>query len=431
MYNKISQFLANFAMMDIKFIRENKDLVREVIKNKRVDLDIEKLLSLDEKRREILGQSESIRSEQKKLGKDGIEKAKELKEKYVALEKELKPLEEEYLNLMSLVPNIYSQDTPIGNDSSQNIEYEKHGEIPKFDFALKDHIELGKILDIIDTEKGTDVSGFRGYFLKNEGVILQFALMMYAIRKLQGKEFQLMIPPTIIKDFALFGSGHFPSGKDNVYQISSTIESNDKEMKYLGGTSESALLAYFANQTIDKTKLPIKLCGFSQCFRSEIGSYGKDTKGLYRVHEFMKVEQIVIAEAEMESSLNLFEELRQNCQEMLEELGIPFRVLKICTGDMGAGKYKMYDLESWMPSRNAYGETHSDSHLTDWQARRLNIKYKDNDDKKFVYTLNNTMVASPRFLIALLENHQQADGSVVIPEALRPYTGFDVIKPKI
>jgi len=418
-------------MMDIKFIRENRDLMREVIKNKRVDLNIDNLISLDEKRREIVAQSEAIRAEQKKLGKDGIEKAKELKEKFNALEKELKPIEAEFNDLMSLVPNVYSEDTPIGHDDSGNVEFEKHGKIPNFDFKLKDHIELGKILDIIDVEKGTDVSGFRGYFLKNEGVILQFGLMMYAIRKLQAKGFQLMIPPSIIKEFALFGSGHFPSGKENVYQISSTVENNDKEMKYLAGTSESALLAYYANQTIDKTQLPIKLCGFSPCFRSEIGSYGKDTKGLYRVHEFMKVEQIVLGEANLENSLNLFEELRTNCQEMMNELEIPFRVLKICTGDMGAGKYKMYDLESWMPSRQAYGETHSDSLLTDWQARRLNIKYKDEvGEKKFVYTLNNTMVASPRFLIALLENHQQADGSVVIPKALQPYVGFDKLTPK-
>ncbi len=422
-------------MLDIKFIRENKDLVDDAIKNKNISLDLDALLALDDKRRELIKETEEIRAHQKKMGADQRDQAKELKDKYMALDYELKGIESEFESMMLLVPNIFSPDSPIGSDCSGNQEIYKWGKIPEFDFDLKDHIQLGKDLDIIDTEIGTKVGGFRGYYLKNEAVILQMALVWHCLDKLREKGYQLMIPPTIIKEQALIGSGHFPTGKDNIYQVAAPRDlcqnEEDKEIKYLGGTSESALLAYYSNQAIDESQLPIKMGGYSHCYRSEIGSYGKDTKGLYRVHEFMKVEQVVLCKDDLQESLAVFEELKNNACEILEELGLPYRVLAICTGDMGAGKYKMYDIETWMPSRNEYGETHSDSHLTDWQARRLNIKYKDKEgNKKFVYTLNNTMIASPRILIALLENFQQPDGSVKIPKVLQKYTGFESIKPK-
>ena len=370
---------------------------------------------------------------QKKLGKDDREQAKKLKDEFKKIDGDLKIVKEKYDKLMLLVPNVYSERTPIGPDENSNKEIYKWGEIPEFDFPIKDHIQIGKDLDLIDIEKGVKTSGFRGYYLKNEAALLQFALMSYALEKLRKKGFTIMIPPTILREFALVGSGHFPEGKDEVYQIANPGRLADgKEMKekfYLGGTSESALLAYYADSIIDEKKMPIKLAGFSQCYRSEAGSYGKDTKGLYRLHEFIKIEQVILCQADLEKSDCLFEEMSKNAQEILEELELPYRVLQICSGDMGAGKYKMQDIETWMPSRNSYGETHSDSALTDWQARRMNIKYKIKDgNKKFAYTLNNTMIASPRILIAIFENHQQKDGSVKIPKVLEKYLGFSEIK---
>jgi seryl-tRNA synthetase len=420
-------------MLDINFIRENAEKMKEVCKNKNINLDIDELLNLDKKRRELIQKSEKIKSEQKKMGKDDREQAKKLKDEFKKIDSKLKIVKEKYDELMLLVPNVYSERTPIGSDESENKEIYTSGKIPEFDFPIKDHLQIGKDLDLIDIEKGVKTSGFRGYYLKNEAALLQFALMSYALEKLRKKGFTIMIPPTILREFALTGSGHFPEGKDEVYQIANPGRLSDgKEMKekfYLGGTSESALLAYYANTVLEEKKLPIKLAGFSQCYRSEVGSYGKDTKGLYRLHEFMKIEQVIISQANLEKSDRLFKEMSKNAQEILEELELPYRILQICSGDMGAGKYEMQDIETWMPSRNSYGETHSDSVLTDWQARRLNIKYKTKDGKKlFAYTLNNTMIASPRILIAILENHQQKDGSVKIPKVLEKYLGFSEIK---
>ncbi len=262
------------------------------------------------------------------------------------------------------------------------------------------------------------------------------ALLWHCILKMREKGFNFIIPPTLVKEFALIGSGHFPFGKEEIYQIANPgkLESGKEitEKTYLAGTSEPSLLAYFSNSIIEEDKLPIKIFAFSQCYRSEVGSYGKDTKGLYRIHEFMKVEQVIICKDDIEESNSYLEEMRKISEEILQELKLPYRVLQICTGDMGAGKYKMYDIETYMPSmlsRNSYGETHSDSNLTDWQSRRLNIKYKNKEGEKFfAYTLNNTVIATPRILIAILENYQQKDGSVEIPEVLKKYLPFDKIE---
>jgi len=413
-------------MLDIKFIRENSNSITEAIKNKGVDLNIDELLELDDKRRELIQKTEKIKSEQKKLGEKDKVKAGKIKKEFKKLNRELKKIQDRYEELMLLVPNIYSDDTPIGPDESANREISRCGKIPKFNFPIKDHIQLGKDLDLIDIEKGVKTSGFRGYYLKNEAVLIQFALMQHALEELRKKSFTLMIPPTILREFALIGSGHFPEGKKEIYQIANPGRLVDgkeiKEKFFLAGTSEPPLLAYYTNAVLDEKRLPIKLAGFSQCYRSEVGSYGKDTKGLYRLHEFMKIEQIVIYRADLEESHRLFDEIGENAKEILKELKLPYRVVQVCTGDMGAGKYEMRDIETWMPSRQSYGETHSNSSLTDWQARRLNIKYKTkNGEKKFVFTLNNTMIASPRILIAILENYQQKDGSVMIPQVLQPY----------
>jgi len=423
-------------MLDIKFIRENVDLVKNAAKIKEIDVDIDKLLGLDKKRVELIKKIDDLRSErksEKKPSKEEIEKIRKIKEELAGKEENLRKIQVEYDDLMFRVPNIPSPDSPVG-DESANKEVSRWREIPKFEFPILDHVELAKNLDLIDFEQGTNVSGFRGYYLKNEAVLLQMALMWMALDKLRRKGFTLMIPPTLVREFALTGSGQFPFAKTETYQVANAGTDKDECLKdplYLVGTAEPSLLAYNANKILNVEDLPIKLCGFSQCYRSEVGSYGKDTRGAYRVHEFMKVEQVILCKADLEESQKWLEQLRETAEEMLTDLGLPHRVLSIATGDMGAGKYAMYDIETWMPARNAYGETHSDSNFTDWQTRRLNIRYKTKEGKLVhPYALNNTMIASPRILIALFENYQQKDGSINIPEALVKYLGFDKIVKK-
>ncbi len=447
-------------MLDIKFIRENQDLVKTTITNKRIDLNLEELLDLDSQRRDLLIELESLQATKNTVSKsipqlsDEEKKVKflemkEVDEKTKVLKERLKPILENYERLIALTPNIPSPETPVGKDSSGNVPWrywnkelgvidptkdpEKVKDIPtKFDYEIKDHIALGKDLDLIDTEAGVKTSGFRGYYLKNEAVLMQYGLIWLALKKMQEKGFTLMVPPVLVREPALFGSGHFPAGKDEIYEIGNpaSMEAGQvKERQYLAGTSEPSLLAYYEGKTLNEKDLPIKVCGVSSCYRSEVGSYGKDTRGIYRIHEFMKVEQVILCKADILESDQWLETMREIAESMLQDLNLPYRVLNICTGDMGAGKYKMYDIETWMPSRKDFGETHSDSNLTDWQARRLNIKYKDKDGKsKLVYTLNNTVIASPRILIAILENYQQKDGSIIVPEILKPYVGKDLIK---
>jgi seryl-tRNA synthetase len=438
-------------MLDIKFIRENKEAIAEAAKNKNIDVELDKLLVIDKKRRSLMIELDKVRAKRNEVAKstqgarpteEQIIEGKKLKEKAGEIENELNKINLEYQELMVQVPTITAKDVPVGKDENENVEAEREGQPTKFDFEPKDHIQIAKDLDIIDFERGAKVSGYRGYYMKNEGASLQMALMMYALDQLVQKGFTLMIPPTLVKEYVLFGSGYF-AGKnfneevDEVYKIANKeIEADgqsNKEDKFLIGTAEPSLLAYHSKEVLDKSQLPLKFCGFSPCYRSEIGSYGKDTKGLYRVHEFMKVEQVCLCEADVDQAEKLHKEMLEISKEFHRALGLPYRVLEICTGDMSAGKYRMYDLEVWMPSRNGYGETGSASNFLDWQARRLDVKYKDEDgDKKYVYMLNNTAIPSPRFIIAILENFQQADGSVKIPEVLRKYMpgGIEEIKSK-
>jgi seryl-tRNA synthetase len=425
-------------MLDINFIKENIKEIKKIAKDKGVSLDLDKLLKIDEKRRKLIQKGDDIRQKRneianklkdpKKRSDKLISEGKKLKDELSLIENDFNKVKGAYDEIMQVVPNLVAKDTPIGEDESGNKVVDKWGKQPKFKFKIKDHQELGKDLDILDIDRGVKVSGFRGYFLKNEGAQMQLAILMYVYNKLIAKGFTPFIPPTLIKEMALIGSGHFPEGKEEVYQINNPgkLESGEKRKDplFLAGTSEPALLTYRANETLKEEDLPLKYCGFSACYRSEIGSYGKDTKGLYRVHEFMKVEQVMVCKADIDEGLKLLEELRQISEEILRDLKLPYQVLLMCTGDMGSGKYKMYDVETWMPSRNAYSETHSDSFLTDWQARRINLKYKASDgETKYVFTLNNTAIASPRILIAIWENYQKEDGSIEIPEVLRPYMG--------
>jgi len=431
-------------MLDIKFIRQNPEKVKDACRKKRVSIDIDELLELDRKRRETLQALEDMRAKKNRASEE-IQTAKTQNEKEAIILKmreldknsdrvasDFQKIDLDFQKMMLEVPNIPSEDSPVGESEEFNKEIERWGNPPEFDFPIKDHIKLGKDLDLIDIEAGRRTAGFRGYYLKNEAVLLHFALMWHAINKMKERGFKLFIPPTLVREFALLGSGHFPAGRDEVYQIGNPgrLEGGEtiKEPIFLAGTSEPSLLAYYVDRLLEEKDLPIKMCGISQCYRSEIGSYGKDTKGLFRLHEFMKVEQVVICKASKDESNKWLEEMRKIVQEILRDLKLAHRVVNICTGEMGYGKYKMYDIETWMPSRNAYSETHSDSNLTDWQTRRLNIRYRTRDGEiKFAYALNNTVIASPRILIAILENYQKKNGEVEVPKVLRKYAGIKKI----
>lgn len=429
-------------MIDIKLVRENPDAYKKAASQKNIKVDIDLLLELDTQIREAKQAAEVVRVErntlaaQAKSGKptpEAIARGKELKEALAIAEGKLAPLEKQFLDVMVKMPTIPSPDSPEGKDDSQNVEALKWGTPRVFDFKPLTHSEIAERCDLIDFEKGNKTAGFRGYYLKNEGARLVMALMMFAVDKMSRKGYTVMIPPTLVRAHALFGSGYFKGAEfdpeiDEVYQVASSDKEKDgtssKERKFLVGTAEPSLLAYYADETLKESELPVRVAGFSSCYRSEIGSYSKDVKGLYRVHEFFKVEQVVLCRADLAEANALQEEMVGISREIHEDLGLPYRLLSICTGDMSSGKYKAFDIEAWMPGLDRYGETGSASNFLDWQARRLNARYAAADgSKKFLYMLNNTALPSPRPLIAILENGQNADGSVTIPEVLRMYMG--------
>lgn len=410
-------------MLDVTYIRENLDKVKKSIEARKAKIDLDKLLQLDEERREQIAQVDTLRAKRNETAKNkDIEGGKRIKNELNAREKHLKAVEGEWQSLMLEVPNILLDEVPIG-DATQNKIIKKNGEPPKFSFKPKDHIELGESLDIIDLRRGVKVGGFRGYFLKNEGAKLHWALLQFALDHLTQKGFIAVVPPVINKRFTLVGVGQFPWGEEDTYKV--------EDDNFLVGTSEIPLMAMHATETFDLKDLPKKYVGMSACFRTEIGSYGKDTKGLYRVHEFYKVEQVVLCEASKQQSLGFFEQLQDNSEEILQGLGLPYQVVILSSEDMGKKAALTYDIETWMPSRGDFGETHSNSIVLDFQTRRLKIKYRDKDNQvKYCHALNNTALASPRILIPILENFQREDGLVKIPEVLQKYTGFSEIKPK-
>ncbi|NTV54876.1 MAG: serine--tRNA ligase [Candidatus Moranbacteria bacterium] len=435
-------------MLDIQFIRDHKDEVAAAAKGKKLTFDIEALFEADRARIEAAQALESAQAEKNGLNQKiaqaksdeerqaAIAEGKAIKEKIESLEPMARETKARFDALMVLVPNIVAEDTPEGQSDEDNVEVARNGEIREFGFEPKDHIALGESLGLFDLERGTKVAGYRGYYLKGDGALLALGLMSYALSKMSSKGYLPMIPPTLVKGFPLFGSGYFKGLEydgevDEIYQVASSDKETDgsesKEKKFLVGTSEPSLLAFHSGETLEAADLPIRYAGFSQCYRSEIGSYGKDTKGLYRVHEFMKVEQVVLAPADIDMAETLQAEMLSITEEILSELGLPYRKIRICAGDMGTGKYKAFDLEAWMPGLDRWGELGSASNFTDWQARRLDVKYRDPETGKKipVYMLNNTALTSIRPLIAILENFQQADGSVVVPEVLRPYVGKD------
>lgn len=410
-------------MLSIDFIRENKQLVLDALTHKNRVADVDKILALDDKRRSLIAEMQTLREERNKIAKQPFseqtkERGKAIKDQLKAVEADLTLTESELNRLASYIPNIPLAEVPIGKDESSNVELRKNGTPPVFHFTPQNHIDLGLKLDILDLERGTKVSGFRGYFLKGKGAMLHMALLLYVFKKLMAKGYTPLIAPSIVKGFTLYGSGQFPWGEQDVYKL------NDDDA-YLAGTAEQPVTAFHSGEILDEKDLPKKYVAFSPCFRKEAGAHGKDTKGLYRVHEFWKIEQVIIAKDNLDEAKMLHEELQKNAEEILQELGLAYRVLLMCTGDMGEPQIKKYDIETWMPAKNGYGETMSNSIMGDFQTRRLKIKYRKKDGSTaYCYSLNNTAVASPRILIALLENFQQEDGSILVPNILQDLTGF-------
>ncbi len=415
-------------MISLDLLRQDPDAYKRAATYKNREVNIDRILELDAEIKTREAHIQELRTQRNMLAERGKTdlttsrtEGKEIKEKLKHTEDELQKLKQEIRNLLSFVPNIPLPEVPVGKDETENVEVRRVGEPPVWDFTPQDHMTLGKRLDIVDTERGSKVSGYRGYFLKNQGAILQNALLLYVMQKLAGKGYTPVVAPAIVKGFTLYGTGQFPWGEREVYKL------NDEDA-YLAGTAEQPVTSYYADEVLQADDLPKKFVACSPCFRREAGSYGKDTKGLYRLHEFFKIEQVVFCESSLDTARLIHEELQSNCEEILHDLELSYRVLLMCTGDMGEPQMKKYDTEAWMPSRNAYGETMSNSIMGDFQTRRLNIRYKTKEGRtEYCYSLNNTAVATPRILIALLENHQRPDGSVSIPKKLRPLCGFDHI----
>ena len=415
-------------MLDIKFIRDNKDIVQAGAKKKRVIIDIDLLIKLDDDRLALLKEIEELRSEVNRVSNDIvrnqdaalkvqlIEEMRAVKVDIQAKEEKMKTIMEEWQKMMIQVPNVPDMSVPDGETDADNKEFKVWGEIPKFDFTPKNHIELMENLGMIDVTRGVKVSGFRGYFLESDGALLEFALWQFVQDFfLQKGGFVPMIVPSLIKREVFLGTGYLPQGEEDLYKT--------QDGDYLSGTAEVAMMGNYMNEIIDKKDLPVKMLGFSSAFRREAGSHGKDTKGILRVHEFYKFEQVVLCEASHAESVKFHEEVQLNTEEIMQTLGIPYHVVINCSGDLGLGQVKKYDIEAWLPSENAYRETGSASYFHDFQTRRLNIRYRDDDGKlKFVHSLNNTAL-SGRPLIMIVENYQQADGSIKIPEVLRKYMG--------
>lgn len=418
-------------MIDIKLLRENPDLFQKAVDNKQLKLDIRHILTIDAKHRELFQQVQTIREERNMLvgainGKpndEQISKGKELRDRLEKEEHALKAVEEELKMYLYQIPNPPASDVPIGRDEAGNVEVRKVGDIPHFEFAPKSHEEIALGIDGVDFKRAVKVAGTRAYILKNDLMLLEQAILKFALDFKIEKGFTPMTVPWMVNKEAMWGTGYFPWGIEDHYTT--------QDDQALIGTSEVVLTAYYQDEILEEKDLPIKMVGISPCFRREVGSYGKDTKGFIRVHQFNKIEQVVLTIADENETREWHEKMLGYSEEVLQQLGLAYRVLVMCTGDMGAGQRKKYDIETWFPSQSAYRETHSASYFNDFQARRLNMRYRDKEGNiKYVYTLNNTVAATPRLLAAVIENYQQEDGSVVIPEVLRKYMGKDRIIQK-
>jgi len=416
-------------MVDIAFIRENPDIIKQAAINKLMPVDIDRLLELDVSLREVILKIENLRAERNRISKlipacaDKNEKEK-LAEQVRSIKNEVseqeiseRDIRVDFDNLMLRVPSVPAPEVPVGKGEEDNVELRRVGQVRDFGFQFRDHIELCELHDMADMARGAKISGSRSYFLKNDAVLLEMAVCRFVIDFLFSRGFTPMSVPQIVREKAMQGTGYFPIGYDQAYKL-------PEDELYLVGTSEVPLVSYHQDEVLNMAELPIKYAGISSCYRREAGTYGKDTRGLYRVHQFQKVEQVIFCEADNEKAEALHYEILGNTEAILQALELPYRVCLACTGEIGIGQIRKHEVETWMPSRGAYCETHSCSTLGDFQARRSNIRYRNaNGEMRYVFTLNNTGIASPRILIPLLENHQNADGTINIPEVLRPYMG--------
>ena len=420
-------------MLDIKFIRENLDIVKMAAKKKRMDVDLDRLVAVDDLRKEITARIEERKAEQNRVSKEiaahGIDQTlrqqmiTEMQAVKAEVEKDeevLRPVLEEWQALMLQVPNVPDMSVPDGESDADNVEVKSWGAKTKFAFAPKDHIEIMTALGMVDFERGVKVHGFRGYYLLGDGARLSFAIWNYAQDFFGQRGFDPMLVPSIVRKSNLYGTGHLPNDAEDVYKT--------QDDDYLIGTSEVSVMGYFSDEVIEKSALPVKKLAFSPCYRREAGSHGKDTKGLIRVHEFFKVEQVILCEASHEESVKWHEWINRNTEEFIESLGIPYRTVLNCGGDIGQGQVKKYDIELWVPMEEKYREISSASYFHDFQTRRFNTRYRDEDGKlKYAHSLNCTAIPTPRILVSLIENFQQADGSVHIPPVLQKYLGKEKI----
>ncbi len=417
-------------MLDIKFIRENPDLVKEGCAKKQIKVDIDSLLKKDKERINLLKSLEALRAEKNNANKriktsssesekeDIIREMQSIKEKKGKLEKEFKKIEKEFEELLRQVPNLPLEEVPVGEGEEDNVVLRKEGTPPNFDFSPKDHLALGEKLDVIDTKRAAKTSGARFNFLKNEAALLQFALVNLAMEVATRKGFSPVITPVMLRPEMMEAMGFLERGRDDIFYL-------EKDDLYLAGTSEQAIGPMHAGEVFREEELPKRYVGYSTCFRREAGSYGKDTKGILRVHQFDKIEMFSFTTPE--KSKEEHELLLGVEEELMKLLEIPYQVIDICTGDLGDPAAKKYDIEAWMPGQGKYRETHSTSNCTDFQGRGLNIRYKNPQGTFFVHTLNGTALAIGRIIIALLENNQTKEGNVRLPEALHKYLPFKEI----
>ena len=417
-------------MLDIRVIRQEPERVKEAGRKKRipVDREVDRILELDAGRRKLTYDREQLKAEQNRVGKeiaklDGEEKQARIREmgEIAARAKEfdgrLQTIEEELDELLLKVPNLPDPAVPEGDTDADNVELRTWGEIPRFDFPFKDHLALGEELDLIDISRATSLAGSRTYILKNEAALLELALLQFALNYLIEKGFTPMLVPTLVRREPLVGTAYFPGGEDQSYAC-------ERDSLYLIGTSEVPVTAYHGGEILEDSELPRLYAGYSTCYRREAGAAGRDTRGLYRIHQFNKVEQVVVCRNDEDESRRFHQFILENAEGILQALELPYRVVNVCGGDLGLPHVEKFDLETWMPSREGYGETHSASRFYDFQARRLKLRYRDQNGKvRFCHTLNNTAIASPRILISILEINQERDGRVRIPRVLQGYLG--------
>ena len=416
----------------MEFLVQNPDVVRHAIDVKGIDLDLDQLLTLHGEGKALLGRIEELRHERNVVSKQTasaaageraalIEKSREVGGALKELEPALREQQERLRELLLLVPNIPGPDEPVGRDDEDNIELHRWGDPPQFAFPARDHVELLELHDWADLGRIGQVAGSRMYALKGEMVLLELALWRFACDFMQERDFTLIGLPSLAREGAFLGTGHFPSGREDVYAL-------PQDDLYLSGTAEVGLNYLHSGELLAASDLPIRYAGFAACFRREAGAAGRDVRGLLRVHQFYKVEQFVMCAADREESARWFDVLLANGEALVQALELPYRLVRTCTGAMGAGKVRTWDIECWVPSQGQYRETHSVSEFYDWQARRADLRYRDEDGKvRHAYTLNNTAIATPRILVPFLEVHQQSDGSVRVPEKLRPYMGTEVL----